>query len=435
MANALLVAGLVILGLAGIQLSLQIVTGTAHLRFFRAHQRLAQREWRTRIEVAEARLADAKTQAQVWQGFRKFEVRKKVFENPAKDICSFYLYPHDGKPLPRFSPGQFLLCQVEVTNPGETTFGLGEAEARCYSLSDGPNDQNYRVTIRRLPPPRGTGDGPGGVVSNYFHDRIKEGHLIDIEAPSGDFHLETAKDTPVVLIGGGVGVTPILSMMNSLAAVSSAREAWIFYGLRSGEDAVMLDAFERAAAAMSNAHVVWSYSDALPEAFADRETTQNGVRHRKGRIDVDYLKETLPGNHFDFYFCGPPPMMAALEKGLGEWGVPQRFIHYEAFAPASAEADADPAPDSKSLEVCFAAEDKTLTWSGEKSIFAMTRKNKFATKRIKYACRQGKCKSCLTAVKSGAVAYPHVQPDGAGVEEGYCLPCICVPQTALVLDA
>jgi hypothetical protein len=427
------VAGLVVLGLVGIQLSLQIATGTAHLRFLRTHRRLAHREWQTRIAIAEARLADTKTQAQEWQGFRKFEVRKKVFENPAKDICSFYLYPHDGESLPHFSPGQFLLCQVEVTNPEESSLNLGEAEARCYSLSDAPNYENYRVTIRRIPPPQGTEDVSGGVVSNYFHDRIKEGSLIDIEAPSGDFYLETAKDTPVVLIGAGVGVTPILSMMNSLAAASSTRETWIFYGLRSGEDAVMLDAFERAAA-LPNTHVVWSYSGSIPEAFADRKGTQNAVLHRKGRVDMDCLKELLPGNHFDFYFCGPAPMMAALENGLGAWGVPERFIHYEAFAPESSESDTALAAASETLEVRFDAENKMIAWSGEKSIFAMARKNNFNTKRIKYACRQGKCKSCLTAVKSGTVAYPHVQPEG-GVEDGYCLPCICVPATALELDA
>ena len=129
-----------------------------------------------------------------WSGFRKFRVAKKIMEKG--DCCSFYLEPHDGRELPAFLPGQYLTFKLKVPGqPKEVT--------RCYSLSDSPNPQYYRVTIKRVPPPPKSPELPPGVSSNHFNSNVNEGDILDVKAPSGNFHIDVEAQSPVVLIGGG----------------------------------------------------------------------------------------------------------------------------------------------------------------------------------------------------------------------------------------
>ena len=134
-------------------------------------------------------------------------VDRKIPES--ETITSFYLMPEDGAALAAFTPGQFLT--FELTIPGQA-----ETLLRTYSLSDGPSSDYYRVSIKRVPPPRKKPDVPPGKGSGFFHDAIEEGTIIDVKAPNGDFFLDLAGTAPVVLIGGGIGVTPMVSMLNAL---------------------------------------------------------------------------------------------------------------------------------------------------------------------------------------------------------------------------
>ncbi len=117
------------------------------------------------------------------------------------DICSFYLEPHDRRPLPSFMPGQYLTFRLNI--PGQA-----KPVIRCYSLSDGPKAEYFRVTIKKVGPPPGKADGKPGLVSSHFHDQIEQGDIVDVKAPGGQFFLDPAEDTPAVLIGGGIGLTP-----------------------------------------------------------------------------------------------------------------------------------------------------------------------------------------------------------------------------------
>ncbi|MBK6907564.1 MAG: hypothetical protein IPH08_10960 [Rhodocyclaceae bacterium] len=136
-----------------------------------------------------------------WGGFRNFRVDRKEIEDGAQSICSFYLVPEDKQPLPAFKPGQFLTFRLDVPAPD----GKTEQITRCYSLSDAPRQDFYRVSIKRVPAPTGSAYLPGR-SSNYFHDHVQVGEVLQVRAPGGHFHIDSS-DAPVVLVGGGIGIT------------------------------------------------------------------------------------------------------------------------------------------------------------------------------------------------------------------------------------
>src|SRR5271154_1086534 len=168
-------------------------------------------------ELAERRQREQEKAERTWDGFRKFVVARKALE--AADICSFYLEPHDRRPLPVFQPGQYLTFRLNI--PGQP-----KPVVRCYSLSDSPNPERFRVTIKRIGPPPGKPDGKPGLVSSHFHEQIDEGDVVDVKAPAGEFYLDPRDQTPVVLIGGGIGLTPMMSMLNAIVEANAERPVW-----------------------------------------------------------------------------------------------------------------------------------------------------------------------------------------------------------------
>lgn len=376
---------------------------------------------RARLERVNTALPAAVTQrALAWSGWRKFRVDGKVLE--AESVCSFYLAPHDGRPLPPFLPGQYLTFRLTI--PGQQ-----REVTRCYSLSDSPHPDYYRVTIKRIPPPPGKPDAPPGLSSSHFHDRIQVGDILDVKAPGGAFHLDVEHHGPVVLIGGGVGVTPVLSMLNFLASAAGSRDAWFFYGVRNGREHVMKDHLRELATQHQNLRLAVCYSDPTPEDKADEDYQY------PARVSVELFKKVLQVNNFDFYICGPPPMMETLTRDLGEWGVPEERIHFEAFGPASVKkvaqaTQAAPVPAAGSFEISFTRSNKKIAWSGAGSLLEFAEANGI---RIDSGCRAGSCGTCATAVREGQVHYLR-KPD-AEIEKGSCLTCISVPKEPLSLDA
>jgi hypothetical protein len=359
-----------------------------------------------------------------WSGFRKFEIARKVPEGGG--ICSFYLRPHDGKPLPAFDPGQYLTFRLDI--PGQP-----KQVMRCYSLSDSPKPDYYRVSIKAVPPPRDQPDIPPGLSSNFFHDQLNEGDILDVKAPGGHFFLDTAKHTPVVLIGGGIGLTPVMSMVNRIVDIGSTRECHFFYGLRNGKEHVMKDHLERLATEHENIHLHICYSSP-----GDDDTEGKDYQYAE-RVGADLFKRVLPSSNYEYYFCGPPPMMNSLFEGLREWGVPEKDINYEAFGPATVQKkkeadtkDKDPAPAGEAaFEVKFEKSGTSVAW--DPSIGSLL---DFAEENgvdIDFGCRAGNCGTCITAIKSGDVDY--LSEPGEKPEAGSCLACVSVPKGALVLDA
>ncbi len=353
-----------------------------------------------------------------WNGFRKFLVQKKEMES--KDVCSFYLTPHDQKKLSPFYPGQYLTFQLEIP-------GNARAVIRCYSLSDGPRPEGYRVSIKRVPP--ASKEHPPGVVSSHFHDNIKEGDILDVKAPGGKFYLDPEVTENVVLIGGGIGVTPVLAMLNTLIGQGTTRQIWFFYGLRNRAEHVMKEQLETIAREHPNVFLYVCYSK--PESTDELNRDYN----YEGRISIDLFKEVLPSNNFDFYICGPGPLMQSMTEGLKEWGVPDKNVHFETFGPSSVKKIAPTVKpenvDQPGYAVQFKKSGKTVKWTGGTSnLLELAEANGIS---IPSGCRAGSCGTCQVAVFSGEVGY--LDKSDFETEPGTRLTCIGCPKSDVVIDA
>ena len=355
-----------------------------------------------------------------WSGFRKFRVERKVAE--ADSTHSIYLVPHDGKSIPSFRPGQHLTFQFRVP-------GVDKPVVRCYSLSDAPGKSYYRCTIKKVPAPRDQTQRLPGKASTYVNEVLQTGEILDVKSPRGSFFLDLDEDRPVVLIAGGIGITPMVSMLNALVNSGSRRRAVLFYGVNNGAG----HSFKRELAALcashSNLQQVVCYSSPRPEDVIGRDY------HVKGWVAPDLLKNSLRNTEYEFYLCGPPPFMDSLGKGLQTWGVPETSIHTEAFGPASLKKTklARPIPSSgeSQPEIRFDRTKKVAAWNPDfDSILDFAES---LGVEVESGCRAGNCGSCAVAMKSGNVKYP--DGDHAECEKGTCLPCICVPDGELVLDA
>jgi ferredoxin-NADP reductase len=404
----------------GIVLQLAIYLGIGFWRHWQGYQALSSRATDlpvTRDTPPAAEIATA------WTGFRTFRVERKVVEDVAQSVCSFYLVPEDRLPLPPFLPGQFLTFRLDLP-----TAGASEQIIRCYSLSDAPHPDAYRVSIKRVPAPSGS-DYPPGRSSSYFHDHVAVGSQLQVRSPAGHFHIDRS-DAPVVLIAGGIGITPMLSMLNWCLAEQPGREIWLFFGVRHGREMVMKSHLAALAAAHPNFQLRLCFSDPQPEDEAGRDY------HHRGRVDVSLLRTQLPLKPYHFYICGPTPMMASLVSALEDWGVPDARIHFEAFGPASIKrknaitTDPTQATD-RDIVVTFAQSGKQLPWQpGAGTLLEFAEANGIT---VNSGCRAGGCGTCQTTIRSGEVAYrqsPDYDP-----EPGTCLLCVCSPKTSVTLEA
>ena len=358
--------------------------------------------------------------------FRNFRVDRKVMEDACSSICSFFLVPEDKKPLPAFLPGQFLTFRLDLP----TATGGREQISRCYSLSDAPSPDYYRVSIKRAPPPLGSHVAPGR-SSNYFHDYVTIGSILRVRAPSGHFNIDRS-DEPLVLIGGGIGITPVLSMLNWCLANQPGREVWLFYGVRNGREVVMKSHLDALALSHTNFHLRVCFSAPQPEDEAGRD-----YQHL-GRIDIKLLRTQLPAKLYHFYICGPTPMLESLVPALKDCKVPDTHIHFEAFGPSSIKRRS--AKDSvidaqneaaKAIFVNFAQSGKQLQWPPlAGSLLELAEAQGIS---VNSGCRVGSCGSCQTKILSGEVAYR--QPPDYDPEPGTCLLCVCSPKTSITLEA
>ena len=416
--------GLATFAVIATQLSLSFTTSLRQYVTEREQRNLGLVLLKNKIEAMKALYLDLKeTKENTWTGFRKFKVKTK---KEGKDVTSAYLYPHDGKKLPPFKPGQYLTFQLRV--PGEE-----KPIIRCYSLSQRPTSDYYRVTKKKVPPPRDKPELPPGKSSTYFNEVLKDDDILDVKIPSGPFYLEPREQFPIVLIGGGIGITPVFSMLQTLVDVNNAeREIWFFYGVRNGKEIVYKDAIQDIAKKNANINVRVCFSDPDP-------TDKEGVDYQHAaRVSVDLFKKVLPSNNYDYFICGPPPMMQTLVPDLETWGVPEKKIHFEAFGPATVKkkpkVEAVPAAGAAAapeIKVKFSQSKKEFVWNskfesllecGEESGISMSS-----------GCRIGNCGTCMVAVKDGTFEY--TKEPSAKADAGTCLACVSVPKSNIEIDA
>jgi Hemoglobin-like flavoprotein len=257
---------------------------------------------------------EAEEQYGGWAGYRAFRIERK--EQESNVITSFYLVPEDGGAIASFKPGQYVSVKMEI--PSETNTHI-----RQYSLSDAPGKPYYRISVKREDSLPGK---PAGVVSVYLHEQVKEGDVLYLSAPAGDFTLDMEDTRPVVLISGGVGLTPMVSMLNTLVDTKVGRQVTFIHAAQSGEHHALKQQVEETVSQAAKATAHWCYAN---------PTAQDaGAFHKEGYIDLPWLQEVIPSKDAVFYFCGPTPFMAHINRLLLEWGVPAADIHYEFFGPS-----------------------------------------------------------------------------------------------------
>ncbi len=417
------VVGLALLAGLLMWLIVEIFRALLRLNADRLQQKVAVEKLRAQLAETKLRCKSAEEAESGWNGIRKFSVLKKVPQ--CDDVNAFYLKPHDGRALPAFKPGQYLTFQLDLP-------GRDKPLIRCYSLSDNNDGKKdfYRVTIKKEKSPPDKADVPPGAGSSYFTDVVKEGDILNVKAPTGHFFLDMTKMNPVVLLAGGVGITPMLSMANAIAASGSKREAYFFFGVRNVREHIHKEELEKLAAENDNIHLHIAYSKP-----SEKDLKGKDYQH-EGRVGIELLKEILPSNNFEYYLCGSGAFMKSLTDGLEAWGVPDSVVHFEAFGPATVKKKAAQPTQAETTHlqkvmVTFARSNKTVRWEpSQENLLEFAKANGV---KIDSGCCAGSCGSCVVAMKSGEVTYlkkPDTTPDA-----GTCLACVCRPKNDLVLDA
>lgn len=254
---------------------------------------------------AERTIYDEKAQAPGgWRGTREFKLAAKVVESD--EITSFYLKPADDGPVLAFTPGQYLGLQLFIG---------GIEMRRNYSLSAVPGEGQYRISVKRE---------PHGKVSNYLHDQVQIGDSLQVFTPSGEFVLTTS-DKPLVLISGGVGITPTLAMLES--ALATSRPIHFIHCARNGGVHAFRGWVDDLAARHPQLKRFYCY---------DEDDGVSPAADALGLLDQAQLEQWLPEDRdLDAYFLGPKGFMAAIKRQLKLAGVPEKQSRFEFFGPAS----------------------------------------------------------------------------------------------------
>lgn len=347
----------------------------------------------------------------------KVEVESEV-------ITSFYLEPETGSGIACHNAGQFL--PIEIQLPGAT-----EPIRRTYTISNAPNGAYYRLSIKKEPAAQA--DFPPGAASNYFHDHVIAGCTIRAMTPRGKFTLDESSTRPVVLLSGGVGVTPMISMLEQLAQTSGgcgcARQVWFIHGAINSKYHGF-DKYVRTLAtdySCLNVHVRYSRP-------ADDDVEGKNF-DSTGHVDIDLIKFLLPFDDYEFYMCGPPAFLESLYEGLKDLNVADDRIHYEFFGrgatllreqPGQTVGLAEDLQDREPVLVRFAKSDKHATWDPSKGTLLDLAESKGL--RPAYSCRSGICQTCSTKITAGQVDY--LEAPMATPEAGEALLCCSYPKLA-----
>ncbi|CAM3426848.1 Molybdopterin oxidoreductase [Bordetella sputigena] len=353
-----------------------------------------------------------------WTGFRPFRVA--ALTPRTNDVLEIAFAPVDGKGLPDPEPGQHITLRVAAPEDPDATSG---PVTRAYSLIDpveAPRRDRYTIAVRRQQGNTDEGQAWEGRMSGHLHARLRVGDVVELGAPSGGFIVPMRSPQPVVLFAGGIGITPFMAYLESLAALPEAQRAsmpavWLHYANRTPDSTAYAGRLAELAARLPRLAILHYYSDAPDIAGAT------------GRFaTAAAVPDALIQARARFYLCGPAPMMRAITEGLAARGVPAFDIFSEAFR-SPPRVDVDP---TRQYAVRFERSRTEAAWSAPRGTLLS-----FADSlglALPSGCRVGQCESCAVRIMHGQVR--HLQ--GAEPEDpDICLTCQAVPVTDLVLDA
>ncbi|HRJ69792.1 MAG TPA: FAD-binding oxidoreductase [Beijerinckiaceae bacterium] len=351
------------------------------------------------------------------KSWRRLRVARR--EQECAGVVSLHLAPADGSALPAFLPGQFLTFRVPDDAGGFTP--------RNYSLSSDPEARSHwRVSVKRH---------PGGLGSGHMHVAMQVGDEIDVLGPKGEFTLRAGSSRPVILLAGGIGITPLLAMAHALAR-DGRRPATLIHACESG--AVQPFRRELGVLAMGSSciRIATCLANPTPADKAER------AHQFEGLVDARVLRSLLPIGDYEAYLCGPPGFMQAMYDLLIELGVREENIAYEFFGPArrlthapapSAPAAPQPVPQdlvaSGQTIVRFTRSGREAVWDGaHRTLLELAEAQGL---QPAFSCRNGICNTCLCAVE-GPVHYVEEPLDMP--ENGHALLCCAVPDGPVTVD-
>ncbi|KAA3498285.1 oxidoreductase [Rhizobium rhizogenes] len=360
--------------------------------------------------------------------FRPFEVKRKIRESAT--ITSFYLAPVNPEDWRTFEAGQFLTIQIPDPKGGETL-------VRNYTVSSAPGDVGiYRITVKReaaLTP-----EMADGIASCWLHDTVEEGMVVQIDRPRGAFKLDRGSQRPVILLSGGVGLTPTVSMLKVLVAESD-RPVWFVHACDGAATHALREEVRLLAEQRGNVHVHYCYR------FASDEDAKAGLFHSSGFITRQTLQSFLPLDDYEVYMCGPPPFMQAMYDLLLSLGLEKSRIAYEFFGPASLLSPSQPkteanlcpnvapvpqAAKSTGIEIVLGKSNARFEWDAASESILSFLENQGVEPA--FSCRAGVCGSCVQGLVSGDVEYVEEPLDD--VPAGRVLLCCTKPVNSVVLD-
>ncbi|HET9284001.1 MAG TPA: MOSC and FAD-binding oxidoreductase domain-containing protein [Candidatus Angelobacter sp.] len=354
-------------------------------------------------------------QAPAWPGFRQMRVAS--IHKESDSVTSFVLSPVDGRPLGIFQAGQFVVLRLLV-DPNKPSV------LRSYSLSDLPATDHLRISVK---------GELNGIGSSFLCNRTREGEVLDVSAPRGSFTLRPSQN-PAVLLSAGVGATPVMSMLHTLAAEKSQREVWWIYGARNRADHPFAEESHSLLKQLSRGrgYIVYSRPTAGDQIGADFDAP--------GHIDTALLERVGVPKGSDFYMCGPSSFLTNMRDGLKRWGVPAENVHTEIFGvlesitPGMAQVEHTPhlpqGPPGPGPAVSFARSGITAAW--DPKFASLLELAEACDVPVRWSCRTGVCHTCMTGLISGSISYnPEPLENPA---PGNLLICCSQPNAVVTLD-
>jgi len=351
-----------------------------------------------------------------WPGFRPLVVT--AVERESDSVVSVHLADPEGATVPPALPGQFLTLRLPA-DPG------AQPLLRSYSLSGAPGADSYRISVKRE---------PHGAGSQFVHTRLRADDLLEVAAPRGTFILQPG-EAPALLISAGVGATPVLAMLHTLAAARSGRDIWWLHGARSRAEEPFAAESRSLVESLASGHRHICYSRPGPSDVQGRDY------QTPGRLSAPVLAALDIPRGADAYICGPAAFMAEMSAALAGLGVDGARIRTEIFgaapaqtpgiAPAAAQPPHPPAGEQADGPlVAFARSGLTVHWAPRYG--SLLELAEACDVPVRWSCRTGVCHTCETGLLSGTVSYaPDPVDDPA---DGSALICCSQPRGDLVLD-
>ncbi len=342
-----------------------------------------------------------------WSG--ELRVARIFTETP--EVKTFRMVNVNGGSIPfTFEPGQYLNLSAQ---------SAGKKMRRCYTIVSSPTRQHYcEITVKRV---------KNGLVSQYLHDNIKEGDLLEISAAAGSFVFTGREKDSIVLIGGGVGITPLMSVIRYLTDTGWKKDIYFLYSCRTLEDFIFKNEIEYLKTRNPNIHITTAM---------ERIQTETPCI-KIGRLTKELISESVPEiSSRRIHLCGPPPMMDSIKSILYELGVSKTNLKTEIFGsgnfkkiPGTTKEKAN----AQIAKVTFKKSGKSGNLSPENTILEVAEE---LGVELESSCRSGVCGTCKVRLLSGSVTMEcedGLEPDEK--EQGVILACQAMSRNNVEVDA